>query len=105
MDHTTDFPIADCDVGLDAHAVLDLGVGRHLTATQRSNPLLSGHDERPTDPVPLHVGIDIPAFDVADWLRLRPFGIGPDRRLQEAAQPARGTLGDPDGDLAHAISA
>jgi hypothetical protein len=90
---------------IDGLFVLDMGVGGHLPTSQRSSPPLGGHNERPTDPLLPHVGIDIPALDVADRLRLRPLSRGPDGRLQEAAEPAGGTLGHPGCDLAHGISA
>src|SRR5262245_13026491 len=66
VDQPLDLTISDPRVRGDADGVVDEGVGGHLAAFIRAGPGFRGLDEGSPDAPSPNVGIDVPAFDVAD---------------------------------------
>ena len=93
VDQAFDLPIPEAGVRLDADGVVDVGVGRHLAAPLRASPGFRRLDQRPADSPSPHVGIDVPALDVADRLSprhpRRRAGSTPPRSRRARRPPSR----------------
>lgn len=81
-----------------AHVVVVLGVGSELRTPLRSRPILGGEDQSASEPLPASAGHDVPALEIADVIRVAPFGPGANGELTEAQQTLSRMLHDEDGE-------
>src|SRR6058998_3370732 len=94
MDEPLPLFVPDREVGPKAAVVLKETIGSHLGAPPSAGPALCSADEPTTDSAPADVGIDVPAFDVADWARVACVCVWADGRLHESGQASIRTRGD-----------
>jgi hypothetical protein len=96
---SSDFGIAEALVGRMAELIGQLGIGMNLFAALASRPILGSIHEQPAHPLTADVGIDVPAFDIADAFQFTVNGARADCRLQKTAQATSQPFRNEGGDL------
>ena len=95
-DDALDFTVAEGQVGLITDLVVDKGVAGHFPQTAFACPRLGSLHQGAPDACATEIGIDVPAFNVANRRGTASLGIGTSTCFDEAAQPAIGPRADED---------
>src|SRR5262249_6373655 len=67
-------------------------VGCHLSASLTSRPAFRCLHQPPANPLPPHVGVHIPAFDISYGPGTAAIDMWPDGRFHESTEPASKSL-------------
>ena len=96
MNQSFEFSKAERFVDRLAEVILHCGVGMKFVAALITGPPFRSLYKRIADPAILHIGVDVPAFDLTELSEFTGDAAGPDGDFQKTASTACGPFTDED---------